>query len=330
MEATNRRSRRHRTPRGKLARITPRHLQILAFLQRYRFLDAKHIYALLGSSNTNVRSALSDLFHEHGLVNRLPQRGFLRDPLYDPEVYELSNEGLTLLAERAEPVEPVEPATWLKQTRYGAKTLAAHNLAICHVVASIEAAATSSGLRFITCTEVLARAPRATQEARQPFAVPVSISHQFPGGEVRRCDSPVLPDAIFGLQYPDDSFRCFALEIDRGTMPLTRSNLDETSYLRKLLQYREVISRGAYKAHFGMTATPMLLLTVTTNARHLESIKALLHELAGEAQWKRAFLFKACPSLGSFERAPQPAPSLLTEPWDRVGNPPLVINSTEN
>jgi Replication-relaxation len=327
MEATKRRSRRQRTPRGKLARITPRHLQILAILGRYRFLDAKHIFALLGSSNTNVRRALSDLFHEHGLVNRLPQRAFLRDPLYDSEIYELSDAGLNVVAEWA---EPIEPATWLKELRYGAKTLAVHNLTICHVVASIEAAARLAGLRFITCTEVLARAPKATQNARQPFAIPVSISHQFPNGKVQRSDSPIIPDAVFGLQYPNRSFRCFALEIDRGTMPLTRSNLDETSYLRKLLQYREVISRGGYKQHFGMTSTPMLLLTITNNTRHLEGIKALLRDLAGENQWKRAFLFKAEPSLGSFRRAPQPALSLLTTGWDRVGNPSFMINTTEN
>jgi hypothetical protein len=327
MEATKRRSRKHRTPRGKLARITPRHLQILGLLQRYRFLDANHIYALLGSRNSNVRGALSDLFHEHGLLDRLPQRAFMRDPLYDPEIYELSDDGAMLIAQQT---ETMEPATWLKQGRYGAKTLAAHNLTICHAVASIEAAATAAGLRFITCTEILARAPKATQEAKQPFAIPVSISHLFPGGKVQRSDSPVIPDAVFGLQYPNGSYRCFALEIDRATMPLTRSNLDETSYLRKLLQYREVLSRGAYRPHFGMTETPMLLLTITTNARHLDGIKALLHNLAGDKQWKRAFLFKAEPSLGSFQRAPQPALSLLTSGWDRVGNPPFFINSTEN
>lgn len=327
MHVTKRRSRNHRTPLGKVARVTPRHLQILNLLHRYRFLDTNHIYALLGSRNTNVRSALSDLFHEHGLVNRLPQRAFMRDPLYDPDIYELSDDGATLIAERT---QLVQPATWLKHGRYGAKTLAAHNLTICHAVASIEAAAKASGLRFLTCTEILARAPKATQEARQPFAIPVSISHAFPGGKVHRSDLPVIPDAVFALQYPNGTYRCFALEIDRATMPLTRSNLDETSYLRKLLQYREVLSRGAYKAHFGMTETPMLLLTVTTNLRHLEGIKALLQNLAGENRWKRAFLFKAEPSLGSFERAPQPALSLLTTGWDRVGNPPLFINSTEN
>src|SRR5262245_37215377 len=104
MKATPRRSRSERTPRGKLARLTLRHLQILSILQRYRFLDAKHICALLGSSNTNVRNALGDLFHEHGLVDRLPQRGFLRDPLYDPEIYQLSGQGLALLDQRTDAV----------------------------------------------------------------------------------------------------------------------------------------------------------------------------------------------------------------------------------
>jgi hypothetical protein len=251
----------------------------------------------------------------------------MRDPLYDPEIYELSDEGIALVSQRA---QHLEPATWLKQGRYGAKSVAAHNLTICHAVASIEAAARAAGIRFITCSEVLTRAPKQTQDAKQPFAIPVSISHLFPNGKLQRSDSSVIPDALFGLQYPNGTFRCFALEIDRGTMPLTRSTLDETSYLRKLLQYREVISRGAYKTHFGMTATPMLLLTITTNARHLDGIKALLQSLAGENQWKRAFLFKAEPSLGSFERAPQPALSLLTTGWDRVGNPPFFINTTEN
>ena len=79
-----------------------------------------------------------------------------------------------------------------------------------------------------------------------------------------------------------------------------------------------------------MTETPMLLLTITTNTRHLEGIKALLQSLAGESRWKRAFLFKAEPRLGSFERAPQPALSLLTTAWDRVGNPPFFINRMEN
>lgn len=112
-------------------------------------------------------------------------------------------------------------------------------------------------------------------------------------------------------------------------MPLTRSNLEETSYLRKLLQYREIIARGVFRQHLGITKAPLLLLTVTTNRRHLDGIMALLRELADEQAWTEAFLFKAVPNLGSFQRAPHPTHSLLTEAWDRVGNPPLFINRTE-
>ncbi len=57
----------------------------------------------------------------------LPQRAFMRDPLYDPAVYQLTDNGITLLSAHA---LKVEQATWLKQNRYGAKCLAAHNLTI--------------------------------------------------------------------------------------------------------------------------------------------------------------------------------------------------------
>ena len=40
----------------------------------------------------------------------------------------------------------------------------------------------------------------------------------------------------------------------------------QTSYLRKALQYREIISKGVYKTHFGMSAG-MLVLNITSN-RH--------------------------------------------------------------
>lgn len=54
------------------------------------------------------------------------------------------------------------------------------------------------------------------------------------------------------------------LESDRYHEPIIRANLRETSYLRKIFQYREVIGNGGYRTHFGMKAS-MLLLTVTTN-----------------------------------------------------------------
>jgi hypothetical protein len=39
----------------------------------------------------------------------------------------------------------------------------------------------------------------------------------------------------------------YAIEADRGTEPIERSNLNQTSYLRKFLQYAHVLKGGTYK-----------------------------------------------------------------------------------
>lgn len=322
------RKRRARTtpmPCGKLARLSDRQLAIIALLSRYRYLDAAHLYALLGSFNSNVRKALTDLFHEHRLVHRLSQRAFLRDPIHDSEIYELSGAGWALAATKLQ----TQPRAGLNGAGYGASTPSIHNLLVCHAVASIEAAANASGLRFISCAEILARAPAATRDAKTPLAIATSISRSVPQGQVERASIPVIPDAIFALQYPSGGFRCFFVELDRGTMPISRTGLKHTSFERKLLQYRDVLVRGSYKAHLGMTATPLLVLTITPSNERVRSLKTSLEAL-GQDQWSKAFLFKAEASFAAFARAPRPALSLLTEPWSQVNDAHFCICNEEN
>src|SRR5262249_7717899 len=162
----------------KDAQITPRHLQLLQLLHRYRFLDTDHILALYkayyGIANSNVRDALTDLFHEHQLVDRIPARAFNRSPLNDPVVCELNANGLALLQQRG---LLLSPATWLKGGRFGTKSLSSHNLRLCHFMASVEAAAKDAGLRFITCYEILAKAPADTRQMDYPFVFPIRIEH---------------------------------------------------------------------------------------------------------------------------------------------------------
>lgn len=86
--------------------------------------------------------------------------------------------------------------------------------------------------------EILAGAPEATRRLRLPFRWQVEVRH---GGKPYRLG--VEPDRIFGLQFdrtPEGRRRSFFfLEADRGTMPVERKGLAETSFLRKLLAYRE-------------------------------------------------------------------------------------------
>jgi hypothetical protein len=112
-----------------------------------------------------------------------------------------------------------------------------------------------------------------------------------------------------------------ALEVDRSSEPVSRGNLQQSSYLKKLLAYREIAARQIYKSHLGIPN--LLVLTVTTNERHMNNIMALLAELSGGGS--TLFLFKTAPALREFRKAPVPSPVVLTEPWQRVGYEPFVI-----
>jgi hypothetical protein len=47
----------------------------------------------------------------------------------------------------------------------------------------------------------------------------------------------VVPDLVFALDLADGSRRNFIVEIDRGTMPILRSDPDQTSFARKMRVY---------------------------------------------------------------------------------------------
>jgi hypothetical protein len=75
---------------------------------------------------------------------------------------------------------------------------------------------------------------------------------------------------VFGLEYERDGkrvYRFFALEVDRGTMPVTRTNGNQTSYLSKLDAYRQIIAAQDHRAQLGIST--LLVLTVTTREARL-------------------------------------------------------------
>ena len=73
-------------------------------------------------------------------------------------------------------------------------------------------------------------------------------------------------------------YRFFALEADRNTVPIKRANLRQTSYLRKILAYRQIIVADIHKTHLGLPN--LLVLTVTNNEQHMRNIMTLVKELA--------------------------------------------------
>jgi hypothetical protein len=113
------------------------------------------------------------------------------------------------------------------------------------------------------------------------------------------------------------------LEADRYNEPLTRTNLDQTSYLRKILQYRAILSKRTHLAHWGIST--LFVLTVTTSELRTKSIIELVEHLT-DGNGSTHFLFKTMPSLASLERAPLPTPFMLATPWQRAGHPDFRID----
>ena len=87
--------------------------------------------------------------------------------------------------------------------------------------------------------------PDESAVGRNPFRWRVSI----PGGP--KCG--VIPDRVFGLEFADGSRAWFWLEADRATMPVTRSNLDQSSFRRKLLTYEATWSQNLHRTQFPMS-----------------------------------------------------------------------------
>ena len=307
-----------RTRTGKRLEITARDIEIFKLLEQYRYLRSTFIHAFVGgASETRLKERLGDLFHE-GYLDRPSQQWQFANCRHLPAVYENGDGARRILREGG--AADLAPVTLLGQ---GGHRQFAHSLMICETLACMDMAVRGEpNLRLITWREILAKAPETTRKSDNPFRIPVAISHAI-DGNMQRVEGSVIPDGIFGLEYTVEgkkTYRFFALEADRGTMPVVRSNLKQSSYLRKILGYRDIIARQIHKSHLGIPN--LLVLTLTTNERHMAEIMNLIGELTDASA---AFLFKALDAFGSIDRAPEPTARLFLEPWQRVGFPPMRI-----
>lgn len=294
--ATLRRSPIRRTPSGKRLALTARDFEIFRALGRYRYLRSLHLHAIAGGASlTRFKERLGDLFHE-GYIDRPLQQWAFTETRYAPAIYELGERARRLIAG-----EDVERRTFLGRQ---AHRQFLHAVAICDALSSIELATrTRPGLRFIPWMEILERAPESTRAAAIPFRVPLA-------------DGAVIPDALFGLEYQSPEKRAFrfcALEFDRGTMPVVRSDKRQTSLVGKLDAYRKLIDTNLHRSRLGIPN--LLVLTLTTNCVRLERACAELGNTG------RTFLFKAIDR----QSLAAPFPDLLLEPWRRSGAPSLNL-----
>src|SRR5262249_40706442 len=106
----------------------------------------------------------------------------------------------------------------------------------------------------------------------------------------------VVPDLVFGLRFADGSRRCFMVEIDRGTMPITRSDINQTSFERKMRVYLTAYAANQHRRQFGWKA--FRVLTATTDTERAQSMMKVAQSLrVAGSPGAALFLFSTLASL---------------------------------
>jgi hypothetical protein len=241
-------------------RVTSRDGDILKCLHRHRFLRSDHIVALCPGSRQQVLRRLQRLYH-HGYLERprcqidYYQSGSRRI------AYGIGNKGATWLKrEMSLPFHKLDR----KQKSHIGRLFLEHALMVSDIMVALELACRiRPGIRLLSADEL------KIPNMREPFQWQVDVGQRQKIG--------VIPDRVFGLEINSKQF-WYCLEADRGTMPITRGHLNQTSFQRKSLAYEATWSKNFHRSRFGWQR--FRVLTVTKSTQRVQGIIAACQGLA--------------------------------------------------
>lgn len=266
-------SRRARYRRGapEPMRLTDDDLAVLRFIAKYRFLRSTHLVRLLpGRSPKKLIERLGALYHNQFVDRPRAQLDYYATAGSAPMVYALGNHGAAVLAEHDGLARAHVDWTW--KNREVGRVFLEHTLMIADVMVAAEVAVLARpDVKLIEPHEILEKAPAATRAMRNPFLFKARVRHDGAWH-----DLAVVPDRVFGLDFTAERKRSYVfLEADRGTMPVMRASLAQTSVHRKLLAYA---AGGAPENLFGkqLGVGSFRVLVVAQSAERQASIATAL------------------------------------------------------
>ncbi|WP_271586801.1 replication-relaxation family protein [Bradyrhizobium sp. CCBAU 53415] len=244
---------------------------ILRQLARHRFLRSTHIAALVDRSVDRANDRLCRLFHA-GFVDRpRAQLDYYPASGSAPMVYALGDLGAELLAERGIECGHLELS---RRNRNAGRPFIEHQLEIIDFRISLDRVVRQrDDISVIHSDELVSEFPKQTCSMRNPFTMRVGVSHNGRTQEIG-----LVPDLTFGIRFADSSRRCFMVEIDRGTMPIMRADLMQTSVARKMQAYLAAHSAKKHESQFGWKAFRVLI--VTNDRSRARSMKEALRRLS--------------------------------------------------
>lgn len=256
--------------------LTDRDLEILRAVTRYRFLHSGHIRRLIPGSAKNLSNRLKGLF-EHAYLDRPDcQYDFYRPGGGSSlAVYALGDKGARVLSHH-DGMTWGERVSWAHKNRDAGRPFLEHTLAIADFAVSLSVdVAASPVVDLCDGPALLARLPATTRKAAKPYrlSVPVVLKST-------RHTIGIEPDYACSLGFPAAGRRAyFLVEIDRGTMPVERSDITQSSMMRKFLAYGAVWRSKMHTTAFGWRN--FRVLVVTSTAERAQNMRDVLLKLTG-------------------------------------------------
>jgi hypothetical protein len=310
IQSSRRRPRFHRVEDSPSFQLTERDVEIVRQVAHHRFLRSTHLSQLQNASHKKICERLTPLYHA----------GFLDRPRAQLEyhvrgggsahlVYALGNRGAQLLTARDG--SGYSNVDWTHKNNETGREFIQHTLAISDVrVALIVACAAHQSVSFQHREQLFETLPAQTQSDRNPWAWRVGVRHREAFHQVG-----LIPDYVFALLLPDGRRRPFVIECDRGTMPVERSSLDQTSILRKFLAYETGRLQGLHTNRFNWKN--FRVLTVTGGFERVNNMRSLI---------TRTPVLKNSPLFLFADHATLLQTNILTHPWlDASGKPHSLI-----
>jgi len=217
--------------------LTERDVRILHFVERLRFVRSDHIWTLIGGSHQHLTRRLGRLYHA-GLLERPRAQLLIQDRPNAHLAYCVTAAGQSLLRERGLPTFALPP-------RARGETMAlslSHSLRVTDVMLALERSAAASPTTFLHRDQWRTSSEDNARLSQMRWSVGMNYD-----GKRARC--AVVPDGAFVLVH-GGKLSYFFVEVDRGTMPVSRGSPEQTSFRRKVLAYKATRATGVlWKRH---------------------------------------------------------------------------------
>lgn len=250
-----RRPRFRRALESPAFRVTKDDIDIICHIARHRFLRSTHIAALVGRSIDRTNDRLCHLYHAGYIDRPRAQLDYYPTKGSAPMVYALADRGARLLHARDEIDLP--QIDWSRKNQEAGRPFIEHQLEIADFEVATQLSAERSGYHYANAEDIVSKLSAAADSDRgNPFAFRVTVSHQGARHEIG-----LVPDIAFAIEFKKSASRNFVVEIDRGTMPITRADFSQTSIERKLRCYLAAHATRLPERQFGWKAFRVLIVT---------------------------------------------------------------------